>query len=227
MDEAQGVRLICAFPYHYLLTKWGGLMNSIQRSLRLVGLAVLALGMFGCGSSLNNPGTGTGGGRGGGVGTGGAAGVGADGGRRDGNVDGPATDAPLVCPQPVSTACFNGACSTTWAEVLATRPVCVLFNVAETRSMCGDYYVDVFAYVESEIVNYYDKSTGQLVARYSFGAEPPQGGGNGCIAGPPGGIASCVPSSVTPGGGHCSQDGGAADGAHQDATAGDALGSSG
>jgi hypothetical protein len=179
----------------------------------MAGVAVVALGMFGCGSSLNGPGTGTGGGSGGGNGTGGAAGVATDG----GSADGPARDAPLVCPRPVSTA--------TWAGVLATPPVCVLFNTAETRSTCGDYYVDVFSQVESGTAYYYDKSTGQLVAQYSFGAGPPEGGGNRCIAGPPGGIAACLPS-FTPGGGFCPQDGGA-DGVHQDATAGDALASSG
>ena len=116
-------------------------MNSIERSLRLAGVAMVALGMFGCGSSLNGPGPGTGGGPGGGNGTGGAAGVGTDG----GNVDGPVGDAPLVCPQPVSTLCSISTCKTTWAEVLATPPVCVLFNTTETRSTCGDYYLDVFA----------------------------------------------------------------------------------
>src|SRR3954470_6092414 len=196
-------------------------MNSIKQSLRLVSVAVVALGMFDCGASRNGPATGTGGGPGGSKGTGGAGGVATDGGQSDGNVDGPAADAPLVCPRTVATACSNGACKTTWAEVLATPPVCVLSNVAETRSMCGDYYVDVFAYVESGRVNYYDKSTGQLVAEYSFGTAPPQGGGNGCVAGPPGGIASCLPSSFTPGGGSCSHDGGS-DAVHQDATAGDA-----
>ena len=162
-----------------------------------------------------------GGGPGGGNGTGGAAGVGTDG----GNVDGPVGDAPLVCPQPVSTLCSISTCKTTWAEVLATPPVCVLLNTTETRSTCGDYYLDVFAEVESATVNYYDKSTGQLVARYSVGAAPPEGGGNRCIAGPPGGIAPC-PYSFPGGGGLCPQDGGA-DGVHHDATAGDAPASSG
>ena len=199
-------------------------MTLIEQSLRLVGIAVVALGIFGCGASLNGPGAGTGGGPGGGNGTGGAAGVRTDGSQSDGSVQRPVADAALVCPQSVSTLCANSTCKTTWAEVLATPPVCVFFNVAETRSTCDDYYVDMFAYVESADVYYYDKATGQLVARYSFGAAPPEGGGNGCFAGPPGGIAPCWPSSYAAGGGYCPQDA-AADGVRQDATVGDATSS--
>jgi hypothetical protein len=61
-------------------------MNSIEESLRLIGVAVVALGMFGCGASLNGPGTGMGGGPGGANGTGGAAGLGAGGGQSGGDL---------------------------------------------------------------------------------------------------------------------------------------------
>ena len=70
-------------------------MDSIAQNLRLVGAAVVAVGMFGCGASLNGPGTG----------------VRTDGGQRDGSVDERAANAPLICPRSISTACLNGACS--------------------------------------------------------------------------------------------------------------------
>ena len=198
-------------------------MNSIDQSVRLTGIALVALGIFGCSASLTSPQNGNVGGPGG---SGGLIGVGTDGGP-SGGPDARTKDAALVCLVPPSTECFrtsNGPmCELTWAEVLATLPLCRLFStgqtgITESRGSCGDYDIDAFLYVDSPsmsstFVSYYDKSTGHLVAQYE----------EGCLDGPPDGIAPCSWVDVI---NLCPQDGGA-DGAHRDATAADAPGSLG
>ena len=198
-------------------------MKSIDWSVRLTSVALIALGTFGCSASLTSPQNDNVGGHGG---SSGVIGVETDGGPGGGNPDARANDAALVCLVPPSTECFrtsNGPmCELTWAEVLTTPPVCRLFStgqtgVTESRGSCGDYNIDAFLYVDSPsmssmFVSYYDKSTGQLVAQYE----------EGCLDGPADGIAPCSWVDVI---NLCPQDGGA-DGAHRDATAADAPGSS-
>jgi hypothetical protein len=147
-----------------------------------------------------------------------------DAGQRDGSADGLAQDAALVCPQSVSEWCSNHGCKTTWTEVLASPLECIRFPgpgfiSQESRTTCGDYNIDVFAHVDQNFFYYYDQATGQLVAGYYIGPLP-----GGCLFGPPGGNPVCMTISV-PGPHDCTDDGGADD-ADQDATHGDAPGSS-